>query len=40
MKMFMQLFNLPIVKGIFPDDLKITKVTRVYKADNNSNVIN
>ena len=28
------LFNLSIVKGIFPDDLKIAKVTVIYKADN------
>ena len=34
------LFNLSIVKGIFPDDLKIAKVTPVHKADNNSNVRN
>ena len=33
------LFNLSIVKGIFPD-LKITKVTPIYKADNSSNVNN
>ena len=31
------LFKLSIVKGIFPDDLKIEKVTPIYKADNNSN---
>ena len=34
------LFNLSIVKGIFPDDLKIAKVTPVYKADNSSNISN
>ena len=34
------LFNLSIVKGNFPDDLKIAKVTRIYKADNSSNVSN
>ena len=33
-------FNLLIVKGIFPDDLKIEKVTSIYKADNSNNVIN
>ena len=36
----MYLFNLSIVKGIFPDDLKIAKVTPTYKADNSSNVSN
>ena len=34
------LFNLSIVKGIFTDDLKIAKVTPVYKADNSSNISN
>ena len=34
------LFNLSIVKGIFPDDLKCLKVTLIYKADNSSNVSN
>ena len=35
------LFNLLIVNRIFPDDLKIAKVTPIYKADNNvSNVSN
>ena len=33
------LFNLSIVKGIFPDDLGIAKVTPIYKADNSSNII-
>ena len=34
------LFNLSIVKRIFPDDLKIAKVTPIYKAGNSSNVSN
>ena len=34
------LFNLSIVKGICPDDLKIAKVTPIYKADNSSNISN
>ena len=34
------LFNLSIVKGIFPDDLKIAKATPIYKADNSSHVTN
>ena len=34
------LFNLLIVQGIFLDDLKIVKVTPIYKADNSSNVSN
>ena len=36
----MHLFNLAIVKIIFPDDLKIAKVTPIYKADNSSNISN
>ena len=34
------MFNLSNVKGIFPDDLKIAKVTSIYKSDNSSNVSN
>ena len=34
------LFNLSIVKGIFPDDLKIAEVTPIHKADNSSNISN
>ena len=34
------LFNLSIVKGIFPGDLKIAKGTPIYKADNSSNISN
>ena len=34
------LFNLSIVKGIFPDDLKIATVTPIYKAHTSSNVSN
>ena len=34
------LFNLSIVKGIFPDDLKLAKVTLIYKADNSSKISN
>ena len=34
------LFNLSIVKEIFPDDLKIAKVTPIYKVDNSSNISN
>ena len=34
------LFNLPIVKGIFLDDLKVAKVILIYKAENSSNISN
>ena len=34
------IFNLSTVKGIFPDDLKIAKVTPIYKADKSSNISN
>ena len=34
------LFNPSIVKGIFPDDLKIAKVTPIFKADKSSNISN
>ena len=34
------LFNLSIVKGNFCDDLKISKVTPIYKADKSSNISN
>ena len=37
---FLLTLNLSIVKGIFPDDPKIVKVTPIYKADNSSNVGN
>ena len=34
------LFQLSLEKGVFPDDLKIAKVTPIYKAGDNSNVSN
>ena len=34
------LFNLSIEKRIFPDDLKIAKVTPIYKTDDKSNLSN
>ena len=33
-------FTFSIVKGIFPDDLEIAKVTSIYKAGNSSNISN
>ena len=34
------LFNLSIEKGIFPDDLKVAKVTPIYTADDESDLSN
>ena len=34
------LFQLSLEKGVFPDDLKIAKVTLIYKAGDNSDVSN
>ena len=34
------LFNLSIVTGIFPDDLKIPKASPICKADNSCNIGN
>ena len=34
------LFNVSIEKRIFPDDLKVAKVTPIYKADDKSNLSN
>ena len=34
------LFQLSLEKGVFPDDLKIAKVTSIYKAGDNSDVSN
>ena len=34
------LFQLSLEKGVFPDDLKIAKVTPIYKAGDNSDVSN
>ena len=32
------LFQLPLEKGVFPDDLKIAKVTLIYKAGDNGDI--
>ena len=40
MNLLKYLFNLSIVKGIFPDDPKLAKVTPIYKAGNSDNVSN
>ena len=34
------LFNLSIEKGVVPDDLKIARVTPIYKGEDNSDVSN
>ena len=34
------LFNLSIEKGVFPDDLKIARVTPIYKGEDSSDVSN
>ena len=39
-KVHHKILNSSIVKKTFPDDLKIAKVTPVYKADNSRNIIN
>ena len=43
-KMFFELliylFQLSLEKGVFPDDLKIAKVTPIYKAGDNSDISN
>ena len=33
-------FNLSLEKAIFPDDLKITRVTSIFKADNENEMGN
>ena len=37
---FQYLFNLSFEKGIFPNDLKIAKVTPIFKAGNNADLSN
>ena len=39
-KTLMSIFNLSLAKGIFPDDLKIARVTPVFKAGNDNKVGN
>ena len=39
-KPLIYLFHLSLEKGVFPDDLKITKVTLICKADDSSDVSN
>ena len=39
-KPLMYIFNLSLAKGIFPDDLKIARVTPVFKAGNENEVGN
>ena len=34
------LFQLPLEKAVFPDDLKMAKVTSVYKTGDNSDISN
>ena len=34
------LFQLSLEKGVFPDDLKIAKVTPIYKTGDNSDISN
>ena len=34
----MHVFNLSLEKGIFPDDIKITQVTPIFKAGDESEV--
>ena len=39
-KPLMYIFNFSLAKGIFPDDLKIVRVTSVFKAGNENEVGN